>query len=350
MNIQKENNLSVIESNDKKDVSIIKAKSKNDIFMIDEADIVDVTEFTIEEVQEESFETISRLVAKVNPNSDNDLFDELQKKDLLPEFKVLAGLKLIYEQTKHLVDKYEKVCEELAEIEQHLNAVTEELDYIKEERAKKLALKIKRQNRRRKSKRQPMTKEIYNKLIENITGKDYIATRSRIAFCLLIVTGVRLSELLPLKVKQLHTLIRYSWIEIDRLKKGRSNHKAFLTKEGENIIKDRIRDFELIFAVKDDDDYLFTPDGKNTILRREHMTRLVNKELQRVSYIFPDQPKLSSHSFRSGYINQLWRDTHDIEFVRQSIGHTKIDSTSSYIKSLSDSERQKITSQIKPAT
>ena len=35
-------------------------------------------------------------------------------------------------------------------------------------------------------------------------------------------------------------------------------------------------------------------------------------------------PHISSHSFRVGFITQLWRDTNDIEFVRQAIGHAKI--------------------------
>lgn len=36
-------------------------------------------------------------------------------------------------------------------------------------------------------------------------------------------------------------------------------------------------------------------------------------------------PNLSSHSFRVGFRTQLWRDTNDIEFVHQVIGHAKID-------------------------
>jgi site-specific recombinase XerD len=52
------------------------------------------------------------------------------------------------------------------------------------------------------------------------------------------------------------------------------------------------------------------------------------------------QPILSSHSFRIGFITQLWRDTNDIEFVRQAIGHIKVESTSSYVENLSDEERR----------
>ena len=51
-------------------------------------------------------------------------------------------------------------------------------------------------------------------------------------------------------------------------------------------------------------------------------------------------PYISSHSFRVGFITQLWRDTNDIEFVRQAIGHAKIDTTSQYVENLSEKEKQ----------
>ncbi len=49
-------------------------------------------------------------------------------------------------------------------------------------------------------------------------------------------------------------------------------------------------------------------------------------------------PNLSSHSFRIGFITKLWRDTNDIEFVKQAIGHAKINTTSQYIENLSEEE------------
>jgi integrase len=67
------------------------------------------------------------------------------------------------------------------------------------------------------------------------------------ALCILAVTGIRINELLPLKVRQLETLFKENWIAIDRSKRGPSNHKAFLTKEGKKIIQDRQKDFELHF-------------------------------------------------------------------------------------------------------
>ena len=67
------------------------------------------------------------------------------------------------------------------------------------------------------------------------------------AICILAVTGIRINELLPLKVSQLETLFKENWIAIDRSKRGPSNHKAFLTKEGKKLSKNDKKIFNLFF-------------------------------------------------------------------------------------------------------
>jgi integrase len=92
-----------------------------------------------------------------------------------------------------------------------------------------------------------MTRQIYTELIKTAEGPTYINLRTRMALCILAVTGIRINELLSLKVSQLKTLFKENWTAIDRSKRGLSNHKAFLTKEGKKIMHDRQKDFELIF-------------------------------------------------------------------------------------------------------
>ena len=50
--------------------------------------------------------------------------------------------------------------------------------------------------------------------------------------------------------------------------------------------------------------------------RQEAIARDVNKVMKVVSKKLPGQPHLTSHSFRVGYITQLWKDSKDIEFVK----------------------------------
>ena len=161
------------------------------------------------------------------------------------------------------------------------------------------------------------------------------------ALCILAVTGIRINELLPLKISQLETLFKENWIAIDRSKRGPSNHKAFLTKEGKKIIQDRQKDFQFLFLIKEPDSYVFSPevDHKKQI-NCVAITQDVHKVMHQVYNQLPGKPNITSHSFRIGYITQLWKDSKDIEFVKQTIGHRKLNTTSAYVNKLSDQERQ----------
>jgi integrase len=227
------------------------------------------------------------------------------------------------------------------QLKQQLDEVLNELNAVKKKREEKTVRKEKWAKRKRLPKRDPINSEIYNLLIKESESPTYIATRTRIAICLLTVTGIRIGELLSLKVGQLETLLEEGWISIDRLKRGPANHKAFLTSEGKKIVKARKRDFEFLFLMKDKDSYIFTSDRKpNQKLRRETITMDVNKVTHSVSKLLPAKPNITSHSFRIGYISQLWKDTKDIEFVRQTIGHRSLNATSGYVAQMGDEDRQ----------
>lgn len=228
------------------------------------------------------------------------------------------------------------------QLKQQLDEVLKELNAIKQEREEKAARKEAWANRRRLPKRDPMTCKIYRELMKAAEGPTYINLRTRMALCILAVTGIRINELLPLKVSQLETLFKENWIAMDRSKRGHSNHKAFLTKEGKKIIHDRQKDFQLIFLMKEPDCYFFTAETNHyKSLDRVVITLDVNNVMREVSNQLPDKPNITSHSFRIGYITQLWKDSKDIEFIKQTIGHRKLDTTSAYVNKLSDQERQK---------
>ena len=135
------------------------------------------------------------------------------------------------------------------ELTQQLGTIIAELNQIKQEHQEKEIRKQARVNRKRLPKREPMTAEIYKKLVQAAVGPAYIDVQLRIAICLLTITGIRINKLLPLKVYQLQTLVEEGWIAIDRSKRGPANHKAFLTKEGKKLVKDPQKDFKFIFLI-----------------------------------------------------------------------------------------------------
>jgi hypothetical protein len=76
------------------------------------------------------------------------------------------------------------------------------------------------------------------------------------------------------------------------------------------------------------------------MLRRETITIDINRVMHSVTSLFPSKPNITSHSFRIGSIFQLWKDTKDIEVVRQTIYHSSLNSTSSYVTQMGDEECQ----------
>ena len=68
--------------------------------------------------------------------------------------------------------------------------------------------KEKRKNQKRLPKREPITIEIYDSLIQSSQkfkyGNLYQSARLRLALALLFVTGIRISELLLLKLNQVN--------------------------------------------------------------------------------------------------------------------------------------------------
>ena len=299
----------------------------------------------VSEISEISIDGLNKVIEEYDSNENKykkilnnlELLLEGQKvtqKDLQLGFIGLA------KQNNELIDLNK-------ELNQQLDIVMSELNVMKKERAEKAARREKWSKRKRFPKRDPINSEIYNLLMKESEGASYIATRTRIAICLLTVSGIRISELLSLKVFQLKTLLGEGWISIDRLKRGPANHKAFLTSEGRKIVKARKRDFEFLFLMKDENSYVFTSDRKpNQKLGRQTITMDVNKVMHSVSNLLPSKPNIISHSFRIGYISQLWKDTKDIEFVRQTIGHRSLNSTSNYVSDISDEERENIMSRI----
>ena len=226
-----------------------------------------------------------------------------------------------------LKDQNKALEDQLNQLQDQLAIVTQELQERKKRERLLEEKKEKRKNQKRLPKREPITAEIYDSLIENSQkfkySNLYQSARLRLALALLLVTGIRISELLPLKMKQVESLFTTHWISIDRVKQGPANHKAFLTKEGSRIMQDRRSDFELLQLFKDGDSYIFTAENSKKPLSREAFTNLINKFIKDCARKMDDNPNLSSHSFRVGFITELWRDTNDIEFVRQVIGHAK---------------------------
>jgi integrase len=260
----------------------------------------------------------------------------------LVEEKVTQGI--IISGFSAVLTQNEEILERNKDLKNQITLLAEQVSELERLRGEERA-KEKRQEahakRKRLAKRDPITLSIYEELITSISGSDFKSIRLRIACLILAITGIRLNELLPLKMKQLIPLINSNWISINRSKRGPSSHKAYLTALGKKLVDDRKQDFKILFSIKELEGYVFSSEKHQyKPLRRDTLTKEINLVLRKLGESLDNKPNLTSHSFRIGFISQLWRDTGDIEFVRQAIVHSKLESTSSYVENLSDEDRR----------
>ena len=142
----------------------------------------------------------------------------MENNQLITEFEVQSKLDILVEGQTNNSEQLQDIRndlqkgfiglalrnQELVELSNRLtkqfNIVVAELNQIKQERQEKEIRKQTRANRKRLPKRDSMTAEIYKELIKAAEGPTYINARTRIALCILAVTGIRINELLPLKV------------------------------------------------------------------------------------------------------------------------------------------------------
>lgn len=242
------------------------------------------------------------------------------KQGKIPQDMLVTGFSTLWQQNQEIIYKNENLENQLTLLHEQITELTDELERVKHEERAKENRKQARFKRKRLPKREPITLELYEQLITSIPGYDYRSARRRIAILILTITGIRVNELLPLKMDQIITLINSYWIAMDRSKRGSSSHKAYLTPLGKKLVKERKRDFELVFLTKEKDDYVFTSENNpHTPLRRDTITKEINKILRNLSEKLPTKPNIKTHSFRISFIRQLWKDTQDIEFVKQAI-------------------------------
>jgi uncharacterized protein with PIN domain len=76
------------------------------------------------------------------------------------------------------------------QLKQQLDEVLKKLNAIKQEREEKAARKEAWANQKRLPKRDPMKGEIYRELMRATEGPTYINLRTRMALCILAVTGI----------------------------------------------------------------------------------------------------------------------------------------------------------------
>lgn len=256
-------------------------------------------------------------------------------------------------QLRELETSYTDLLSEHKEMTKLLKELQDYKNQKLQEQRNKEAARQKRLKAKRQQVRDPITQEEYYNIIEHITRSERYSrldqARFRLMTCLLILTGCRISEILTIKFSLIYHLIANNSLPVDRKKGGKKQLPAFINKQGKELFYKRHDDIAFLLQyyrhdirlhditldaskLQKLDQYIFQGTTKNKPLTRETFTNKFNKMLSNISEFRNKNKNFKSHSFRAGYITQLWKKSGDIELVRQLIGHANINSTVKYIR------------------
>lgn len=190
--------------------------------------------------------------------------------------------------------------------------------------------------------KQPSDFDCYKAILQNLEREQNSFKQAwlRLAITLLFITGARISEILTIKKKNIETLFTElkPCLEFETPSQYQKNHKVFLTPHQTILARQRKEDWELIQKIScSENPFLFgTKNKKDKHLSREYFTREINNVLNQVGQ--ESGIKLTSHSFRKGYITKLYEVTNDVELISNVVGHKSFATTQKYFEQYTEDE------------
>lgn len=217
---------------------------------------------------------------------------------------------------------------ELVEVRETLSELLEEKRVQQSIRKKRDLLKEKKSLAVKLPLRDVISSEELSVIMSLIKPKGFSNSRRRLAFCLLYLTGLRVSNLLCLNVRHVKDLFKTGEVTIPLIKKGPSRHKIKLSANGLLFLNGFKQDFVVLCRNKQVSFALFSSiqDLENP-RPRQHFDEELNKILREASVRCGKH--LRTHSFRATFITDLLVST-PIDEVKEFIGHKDIKTTLTY--------------------
>ncbi|WP_049042497.1 tyrosine-type recombinase/integrase [Clostridium sporogenes] len=173
-------------------------------------------------------------------------------------------------------------------------------------------------------------KEVDN-ILFYIQNEDKVSKRNKVIVMLLLYTGVRVSELCSIKIRDID-LLNYS---IKIYGKGGKFREVPLKLDLSDAIKEYIRDRD--YSVKDSE-YLVI--GQRGALRRDAINTMLERLTEEIGMI----NKLKPHTFRHTFCTRLINRGVPISTVSKLAGHSSVDTTMTFYINSSREEKMKAVS------
>ena len=165
-----------------------------------------------------------------------------------------------------------------------------------------------------------LSQEEMIEILDGIIVCDAISSRNRCMVELLYATGMRISELLNLTLKDLN--IKMGFIKV--IGKGNKERMIPIGSYVGEILEQYINDYRAEFNIKNDSLLFFNKHGQR--LSREEFYSI----LQTIVYSTSITKKVSPHTFRHTFATHLLENGADLRSIQELLGHSDISTTTIY--------------------
>lgn len=266
------------------------------------------------ENQELAESTIKQLTTTIQEDA-NRIILELENKN-----------NLILTEMKELQLKYNNLKDSLNLIENFALEEQNKQKIILEKRLKKL-------NRIKTPLRDTISPIEFERALVLIKGKPLAQARKRVAYYLLFLTGIRVTNLLVLNVRHINEIMNFGSTTISEIKNGEQRKLLTFPRSYRELLKRVSSDLLLLTSGKEEGDILFhsQKDFKKP-MNKTNFTQDLNIALKLLSK--ETGSYIRTHSFRATVITSLLENQVPIHEVMSVIGHKSIESTLLYNRCL----------------
>ena len=165
-----------------------------------------------------------------------------------------------------------------------------------------------------------LSQEEMIEILDGIIVCDAISSRNRCMVELLYATGMRISELLNLTLKDLN--IKMGFIKV--IGKGNKERMIPIGSYVGEILEQYINDYRAEFNIKNDSLLFFNKHGQR--LSREEFYSILQTIVNSTSIT----KKVSPHTFRHTFATHLLENGADLRSIQEFLGHSDISTTTIY--------------------
>lgn len=165
-----------------------------------------------------------------------------------------------------------------------------------------------------------LSQEEMIEILDGIIVCDAISSRNRCMVELLYATGMRISELLNLTLKDLN--IKMGFIKV--IGKGNKERMIPIGSYVGEILEQYINDYRAEFNIKNDSLLFFNKHGQR--ISREEFYSILQTIVNSTSIT----KKVSPHTFRHTFATHLLENGADLRSIQELLGHSDISTTTIY--------------------